>query len=556
MFRKILLLITLTFFSAVPCFSAVYWVDSTTGDDGDNGTTMDLAWATLDYALTSGGLSAGDTVFVRRLHSETPGSDIAPQYSGTVSAPITVMGWPRAAHSWNCDWTNGSTTVDNIDENDADREKHAGRFLTGPDGFDYVITQITDANTVIIDRPYAGTTASNQVVSVKADEDWADDMGTAFGFDDSGWTIKETAYDADADDVPLIDFNDAAYQFYLYRKWLWVFKNIEFKDSSDANGVFYVINNRWTSFVNVLAKQTTEDDEVFFISSGGVSFRNCIIEGSGSGDWNIGISFAGSTIYIQDSAVYNCGGNSLRMAAGHFFVKNVNFGVEIANGDADIWHNDYGFTLDGVYDLKLGGTNGELEWSTIVSTRSGYPSPPFSIVNYQKELGAFKAWYGPGFTVEKVAVSGATPNKKLSDNVAQVTPHTSSDYCFGPLDWKPYVFNSRKSYDAGTYSVKVWIYNDTGNTLNDTTFSDDIVLRCRAEAAGYGDAATEYVSGPWIYSDEIDIADAADADDWDYLQADSIVVGEDGSKIICDVLVSFYDAQADVIFIDPVTVNP
>ena len=81
-------------------------------------------------------------------------------------------------------------------------------------------------------------------------------------------------------------------------------------------------------------------------------------------------------------------------------------------------------------------------------------------------------------------------------------------------------------------------------------------MRCRAEAGNYGDATTEYVSMPWTYSDEIDILDAADADDWDYLQCDSVVVDQDGTKIYCEILVSTYDGEADVILIDPESSNP
>ena len=153
------------------------------------------------------------------------------------------------------------------------------------------------------------------------------------------------------------------------------------------------------------------------------------------------------------------------------------------------------------------------------------------------------------------AATGVTPNKKLSDNVIEITPETAVTNQFKEIEQKVKVYESRKTYAAGTYNIKIWIYNDTGNTLNDTTFSDDILMRCRAEAGSYGDATTEYVSMPWTYSDEIDILDAADADDWDYLQCDSVVVDQ-ASKIYCEVLISTYDAGADNIFIDPSTSNP
>lgn len=69
---------------------ATYFVSSADGNDANSGLTLDLPWATLEYALESGGLSAGDTVMIRRTHSEIPTSDIVPAYDGTVSAPIII----------------------------------------------------------------------------------------------------------------------------------------------------------------------------------------------------------------------------------------------------------------------------------------------------------------------------------------------------------------------------------------------------------------------------------------------------------------------------------
>ena len=196
---------------------ANYFVSWDDGDDTDDGTTMDDgpgsgtgAWKTVEHALEAGGLSAGDIVWVRRTSHELPTSDIAPIYDGTAVAPMQVIGWPRAAHSIaSADFVNGSTSV-NVDDNDMVREQHLGRWLTGPDGKDYLITRVADSATLIIDREYVGSTASNEAVTIKADEDWVADMGTAYGFDDSGWTIKETTWDADADDLPQIDVNGGA----------------------------------------------------------------------------------------------------------------------------------------------------------------------------------------------------------------------------------------------------------------------------------------------------------------------------------------------------------
>ena len=642
MFRKIFFILIGLLFLASPSFSAVYFVSSADGDDTDDGTTMDDgpgggvgAWATLLHALEAGGLSAGDTVFIRRTHSETPGADIDPLYSGTYPSPITIMSWPRPAIPnttiTQADITNGSRIIDNVIGITPDRESHTGRFATLPDGFQYLITavllesgvdgmaggaeftvgsaatnvtqtkkgkiwaftddldttgtiqyardsasawvednNITDGDGgdaeidasgetavgFLIDRPYAGTTVTgvNGKFQIEADEKYVADMGTAYGFDDSGWTIKEATYDADAIDLPVIDFNDGLFQIFGDRKKQHHYYRIEFKDSTDTNGIVYY-QDRYgdVAYYGCLFKQTTSSTPMVVGSmADNLIINTCILEGSGGTTVQYGIK-PGSACYIQNSAIFNCGISIGNDGATNSFLRleNVNLGIEIPTTSTELT-SAYSSNCFG-RDVAMGGVNGYV----------GSGTPAYSIgksvtkiVNFQKVLGAYKEWFTGG-TLEKVAVAGVTPNEKLSTNVIEIVPITTNEQQFKDIDKKIKVWESRKTYDAGTYNVKVWIYNDSGGVLNDTTFSDDICMRCRAEAAGYGDAATEYVSTmPWIYSDEIDIAVPADADDWDYLQCDNVVVGVSGSKIYCEILVSYFDAGADPIYIDPESSNP
>lgn len=358
-----------------------------------------------------------------------------------------------------------------------------------------------------------------------------------------------------------------------------------------------------------------------------------IFKGFGGANDNVEIVLNTQGAKFKNCAIYNMGDHGISIVNAALHAENVNIGVETANADDDIFINNGGTSI--ARDLKLGGTNGDVDIYTLGQEEGGLIS-----VNHNKVLGAWKRYFYLDGVAEKVAVTGVTPNKKLSDNVIEYTPATASTYEFKEIEQKNKIFESRKTYDAGTYNIKIWIYNDTGNTLNDTTFSDDILMRCRAEAGSYdatnpdssltgqtdiaytdddpdtitdasdgfvaagfqvndkirvygstsndgdytiagvavgvltlvaGDSLTaeiagdttrideiadKYVSMPWTYSDEIDILDAADADDWDYLQCDSVVVDVSGSKIYCEVLVSTYDAQADVILIDPQTANP
>jgi len=125
---------------------ADHFVDSTTGNDADTGHDMDLAWATVEKALESGGLAAGDIVWVRPIHSEIPTTDILPIYDGTASSPIRIIGWPRAAIPnttiTQADFTNGSKVIDNVVGITINRQKHTNRYITAPDGKQYHITAV------------------------------------------------------------------------------------------------------------------------------------------------------------------------------------------------------------------------------------------------------------------------------------------------------------------------------------------------------------------------------------------------------------------------------
>jgi hypothetical protein len=502
-----------------------YYVDTNCANNGDgswdvSGSGCDDepdgagAWNDLFNVIEAATYTAGDKIWIRRTAGFDEGvanknADMDTADDGTPASPLYFIGWPRAADAiTSADFTNGSTSVVN-DDNDGDREQHQGRYITGPDGYDYLITDVA-AGTFTIDRPYAGDTALNQAVNVKADEDYSSRPAAA-----------QATWDGDAHDLPPIDFNNEAYQLVIRDDDYLVFKNIDFKDSSDAVGIVQLRSAEATTFQGCLFLQSSSNAPVIYINSlqEWMDLDRVIFEGSSVGGSQRGINAAGQMRgRITNAAFYNFGDTGLHVGSGSvyagLYLENVNFGVELANDDDDIYMGSYSQIVG--RDVKLGGTNGDVDMATTAERQS------VTFANSQKVLGDWKFWYVGG-TAEQTAVTGATPNKKLSDNVIEITPDTAATHDFDVLGWMNKVYESRKTYDAGTYNIKVWIYNDTGNTLNDTTFSDDILLRCRAEAGEYGDATTEYVSMPWTYSDEIDILDAADANDWDFLQADQVM---------------------------------
>jgi len=607
--------------------NSVYFVDSTTGSDVDNGTTMDLALATVEKAVELGGLGLGegDVVFVRRVHSEIPASDILAYYDGEPDNPIKLMGWPRPAIPnttiTQADFTNGSKIIDNVVGITPSRTQHTGRYITAPDGEQYMITavlweagvdgmaggaeytvgsyatnttqtkkgkiwaftdnadttgtiqyardsatawvnndNVTDADGgdaeidasgetavgFLIDREYAGSTVTGTSgkFAIDADEYWFDDMGTEYGFDDTAWTIKESAWDADAIDLPVIDFNDAAYQWRQYRSDFWIISGIEFKDSADTNGLVYAEQQQsHVTYLGCLFKQTTTNVKILCQSTAPILLRKCIIEGSGAGTSQIGVYGRSSLVDIRDSVIMNCGDNAVFMFDGHYIFDNVNMGIEIPNGGDDI-KVYYNYCTG--RNVSLGGTNGYIalvNQDTIPATshHAAY------MENYQKILGDHKTWTLLG-THEKAAVSGETPNKKLSDNVIKVVPDGAfgtpyADYAYN--DWKIYVMEHEIQAVTGSQTFKYWIYNDALGTLNGTNADDNVHLE--AEYVKSHDDTSEWTMAKAL-STETSIASAADADDWDSL---SVTINPAvASKVRLRIYVAKQHATG-VLFIDP-----
>lgn len=502
---------------------ATYFVSSADGNDANSGLTLDLPWATLEYALESGGLSAGDTVMIRRTHSEIPTSDIVPAYDGTVSAPIIIAACPRVSHAISsADFTNGSTSV-NVDDNDMDREKHQARYITGPDGFDYLITRVVDSATIILDREYAGSTASNQAVNIKADTA----MAAWDAYDDSADTIKKTDWEADADDLPVIDFNDGNFEISASTNYN-SFYCIEFKDSSDENGIIYFNTSAHIYLEGILLKQSSSNTPALHIRESKVKIKRSTFEGSGSGTAQRGLYIRYAVTYpceIIDSSIYNFGDNGI-LTYSNIILNNVNVGVEIANGDDDITCSCEVIANN----VKFGGTNGIVQFF--------YPGGKVAIENYGKILGAHRIFY-PGGYYEKVAVSGETPNKHTSDYVTKITPNINvvptEDFAFQIDKF------SIDNVTSGSKTITVPIYNDTGGTLN----SGDAKLDIFAKAfytAGYDDTS-EYNTVE-VYSTETNIADAADADDWDSLTLS--INPATTSKVDVYVYLRYYNATTNI----------
>jgi hypothetical protein len=515
---------------------APHFVSSADGSDANDGHTLDTPWATYKYAVESGGLTPLDSVIMRPTHSETPTADVNPIYSGTDEGPIFVVGVPRAAHAISSsDWTNGSASVTN-DDADMLENKHEGRHITGPDGETYIITRVVSTTSFTIDREYAGSTVTNNgTASIQADptfDDWEN-------YDDSGDTTKKTDWEG-SDNRPLIDFNDGAFQIIHSSDYNYVYQNIEFKDSTDTNGIISLINADHISFLGCLFKQSTSNTVIFLTNRTFVYFERCIIKGSGSGSNQAGLVaqvFGASPAYLKDCAIYNCGDHGMNVS-GPVVLENVNIGVEQSNGDDDISFT----TLTNLKgrDVKLGGSNGY-----VVSVLPNCLSK-VSLENYQKILGDHRTYYAGGY-FERVAISGETPNKKVFDYAMKITPNVN----FNPAqpEWAICLLTQEFEVTADSHTFGTWIYNDSGVTLNDATAKDDIFMK--VEFIKAYDDTSEYVISE-SFSTQIDILDAADANDWDELTA-SITTDTTG-KVRVTIYLRFYSATGNI-FVEPVRIS-
>jgi len=383
----------------------------------------------------------------------------------------------------------------------------------------------------LLDREYAGSTATGTdgKFQIEADEDYVDRP-----------VVAQAVYDADAIDLPLIDFNDGFFRVDASSDAYNIFKNIEFKDSSNTYGIVYCAYSTGLSFIGCLFKQTTQNTMMIrTLNRNLIYFRQLIMEGSGSGAGQVAIFSDSGEFDFKDVVIFNMGDHGISSyKVGKIYGKNVNIGVEIPNGDADILVNDGNLFVKFI-DTELGGTNGYVSIANATSNANTH----ISVENYQKVLGNHKTWFAGGEYIS-TAVSGETPNEKLSAKVLKISPNVNN-FVFYEQDWKVKIPLGEINADAGSQEFKFWIYNGLGVTLNDGDALANFNLAAEY-VSSYGDP-TAYTMAT-IRSAEHTIAVPADADDWDYLSVTPTIAVE--SKIRLWLEISVYSA-AGYLIVDP-----
>ena len=540
--KKFLLNSLFCLFFSASVFAADHFVDPYTGNNADDGHSTDAAWATLEYAVESGSLVAGDIVWFRRDNNgsptvELPTTDIAPAYDGTASSFIEIIGAPRAEVAITAgDFTNGSTTVDNITGITLTHENALTRMITAPNGSKFMITDVTDGNTLIIDREYSGATVTGASGACTIDED--EDYDAFAAIDDSAWTIKIATWVADAPDMPTIDFDDGGYDWSHSGDMFWEIKNIKFMDSSDANGVFANISNVGSSsnqtikMSNIYIKQTAQNVMLLqsSMSSGTMILNNIVAEGSGAGTSQRGLT--GINGILNNAAVYNCGDTGL-YGLSYITAHHLNVGVEAANGDDDI-----DFWKSGKYlfrDVKLGGTNGYVNFTDTYGTEI-----KINIENYGKILGKHKTWHNTAWTQENVTFdgSGSLPSQRSGGATEgiMITPATSSP----PRLSEGYeIFEHVYSMPTGSKTFRYYVQS-VGALTNEAN------IRLEITVVDSYDDASEYTQTT-IFSDE-DITARANQADWTQY-VEGTVNPTVASIVRCKLIISYYH-ETNLIYID------
>jgi hypothetical protein len=558
---------------------------------------------------------AADTVVVYRrtsvfdIGAGSTAADIGPTDDGTAAIPCYHIGMPRAAIPnttiTGADFTNGSRLVDNVAGITPGLRAHGARWITAPDGKKYLITAVlweftidgmaagaefeladkltnTTANPdrygkvwkftdnlnttgliqaavdsavawvdndnitsntggdaelsanatavgFLIDREYAGSTVTGTSgkFQIEADEDYAAFHAAGVG----------ASWEADAHDLPKIDFNDGAYQLVLSSDYYFSFRNFYFEDSDDTLGIIRATLSLFVEFIGCIIKQSVKNRMLFSATYQNVILNRFIIEGSGVGNIQNGIQLEASIVTIINGAIYNCGNYGIYELGINVTEKilNLNIGSEITNLSYDIG-SLYQCYLKG-RDMILGGLNGYVLFAN--------PSKSVTIENYQKTLGINCGFYHGG-SWESIAVTSTAANKKLSDTVLKIIP--SINIVPSIEDWKQSVFLGVFSLASGSQTIKFWIYNNGCGTLNDTLYSDNIYLK--AKYVDSYDDTSEYTQTN-VYSAEIDIANAANANDWDYLQV--TVNPAVASLVRVELLLAAYHATG-YILVDPLRV--
>jgi hypothetical protein len=499
------------------------YVDSVTGSNSDNGTTPALAFATVQYAASQ--IAAGDDLWVRRGHSESPTTAIGVRAGASYADLTRFTGWPRGTLTGTATFTHGSTTVSSVNFTTV-REAHCGRYIRNDaDGRIYLITYIPSTSSFIIDRPYVGSTVSSSAFTISADEDYA-----------SRPSAGQTPWDGDAHTLSKLDFSTNSVEHGFNMTCGLHYNRVHGFDIVSGTSSAYAAENARFHALSGCLIHTTYDN--YAVDGGTALFMDrLIISGNNTGNSQTGVSVSANA-EIYNSAIYGMGVTGVH-SADKCYLHNVNIGVEVANSGADIEtggcrriNNITG------YDVKLGGTNGYVD-------NIGRQTDIY-IENYGKILGNHysrnsigekkKVIAGVGTPIPDQRASGATALMEVLPNGVMTEMQYLNTLTLAP------VFEHEFDVDADSHSYRYYVQTTISGGLTSANFFIE------AEYCDQYDSTSEYHITK-VKSDEAVSARSGIADWSQYIEITGLQLATAGKlRIRC--YCNKYDST-NKIWIDP-----
>jgi hypothetical protein len=366
-------------------------------------------------------------------------------------------------------------------------------------------------------------------------------MGTEYGFDDTTWTIKESTWDADPDDLAQIDFDVGAFYLAANTRDNWHWHNLDVKNGTNGNGIMYLGSIGATLIIQGCLFTKTHNSCLINLPSNNVLVMDrVVVTGSGAGASQF-IYFYGCT-YLNDVAIYNLGDQVIVNNAGRHFWNSFNLGIEQANGSDDLYLI-YGPNIkakdfnvgNALASFTMGGPVTPLQWQTCIE-------------NFQRVLGAHKVSNSQGEITSKDVVSGSgDPYKRTggADTVVEILYDRSGNLNAAvspyPLALAPVpVFEHE--FEATTDNRKYRYYVQAEGAVLASE------LWMEVEYVKSHDDTSEYTITK-LTSDQA-ISARVDASDWSqYLEVLNVNPAL-ASKVRIKIYCSYYDAT-NKIYIDP-----
>lgn len=417
--------------------------------------------------------------------------------------------------------------------------------ITDDAGGSATSTSVAALDGYLLFDPYVGTSASIAAFTIEADEDY-----TEFNaIDDSTWTIKLTTWNADAHDIPIIDFNSAAYLLNIQSSAFTIYKNLLFRNSTQR----FITISYGVNMVSFYYCIVTQDSNNYCIypshSSVSTYLNNVIIKGSAAGTSQRGIATAnGNSLILNKVSIQNMGDNGLLVAVTTTLIANkCNIGIATPNNDEDLITS--GFFYNYIKDLNLGGKNG----SIIYSSTAANSQWSLAVENYNHTLNNNKNFWKSMVDekIEQLAVVAGSgePYKRTggADDVIKLNFSSSVTYYPTPLEWKPDALNDFIIV-ADTTSKSYRFYIQAKDmAITDAT---ELYLECEYIDRYFSD--TVYHTSIVRSAETITIRTGAD--DWSqYIEVTGIQPGVASNVILRIKCSGHYDVDG-AIYIDPLVV--